>query len=47
MGSAETIFNSKNDQVFYEGIKADDIIQGGLCDCYFLSTVAALYKFPS
>ncbi len=43
---AETIFNSKNYQVFYEGIKADDIIQGGLGDCYFLSAIAALCKFP-
>jgi hypothetical protein len=43
---AEEIFNSKNYQVFYEGIKADDIIQGGLGDCYFLSAVAALCKYP-
>ena len=27
-------------------LKPDDIIQGGLCDCYFLSAVAALCKFP-
>ena len=43
---AENIFGSKNYQVFYEGIKSDDIIQGGLGDCYFLSAIAALCKFP-
>ena len=31
-----------NYQVFYQGIVADDIIQGVLSDYYFLSTDAAL-----
>ena len=42
----ENIFGSKNYQVFYEGINKDDIIQGGLGDCYFLSAVAAICKYP-
>ena len=41
------IFNTKNYQVFHEEIIADDIIQGGLGDCYFLSAISALCKFPN
>ena len=42
----ENIFGSKNYQVFYEGINKNDIIQGGLGDCYFLSAVASICKYP-
>jgi hypothetical protein len=42
----EEIFDSKNYSVFYEGIAVEDIIQGKICDCYFLSVLGSLCKFP-
>ena len=41
----EDILNSKNYQVFEDGISPDDIIQGSIGDCYFLSAVGSLTKF--
>ena len=41
----ENILNSKNYQVFEEGISPDDIIQGSIGDCYFLSAIGSLCKF--
>ena len=41
----EEILNSKNYQVFEEGITPDDIIQGSIGDCYFLSAIGSLCKF--
>ena len=41
----EEILNSKNYQVFEEGISPDDIIQGSIGDCYFLSAIGSLCKF--
>ena len=41
----EDIVNSKNYQVFEEGISPDDIIQGSIGDCYFLSAIGSLCKF--
>ena len=41
----EEILNSKNYQVFEDGISPDDIIQGSIGDCYFLSAVGSLCKF--
>ena len=39
------IFGSKY-KLFSEKIEMDDVIQGSLGDCYFLSSVANLCKFP-
>ena len=43
----EEILNSKNYQVFEEGISPDDILQGSIGDCYFLSAVGSLCKFSN
>ena len=44
---AENIYNSNNYSVFYKGIEIEDIIQGyGIGDCYFLSALGSLCKFP-
>ena len=43
----EEIFDSKNYSIFYEGIAVEDILQGGkIGDCYFLSVLGSLCKFP-
>ena len=43
---AKDIFGDKY-KLFSEKIEMDDVIQGKLGDCYFLSSVANLCKFPS
>ena len=43
---ASEIFGNKY-KLFSEKIEMDDVIQGKLGDCYFLSSVANLCKFPS
>ena len=42
----EEIFDSKNYAIFHEGIAVEDIVQGKICDCYFLSVLGSLCKFP-
>ena len=36
-----------NCDVFYEGATLDDIKQGGIGDCYFLSAIGSLTNFPN
>ena len=42
----EEIYDSKNYSVFIDGIAVEDIVQGKICDCYFLSVLGSLCKFP-
>ena len=42
----EEIFDSKNYSIFHEGIEIGDIVQGNFGDCYFLSVLGSLCKFP-
>ena len=43
---AEEIMDSQNYKVFEEGCSADDILQGSIGDCYFLSAIESLCRFP-
>ena len=40
------IFKNKTISLFENEISVDDIKQGGLGDCYFLSSISALAKYP-
>ena len=42
----EDVYNSKNYDIFHEGATVDDIIQGSLGDCYFLSVLGSLCTYP-
>ena len=42
----EEIYDSTNYSIFHEGIAVEDIVQGKICDCYFLSVLGSLCKFP-
>ena len=43
---AEEIYDTQNYDVFHNGATCDDIIQGALGDCYFLSVLGSLCKYP-
>ena len=43
---AEQIYDTQNYDVFHNGATCDDIIQGSLGDCYFLSVLGSLCKYP-
>ena len=43
---AEEILDTQNYKVFSEGCSADDILQGSIGDCYFLSAIGSLCRFP-
>ena len=43
---AEEIYDTQNYDVFHNGATCDDIIQGSLGDCYFLSVLGSLCKYP-
>jgi len=42
----EELFDSQNYCLFSNGIAVGDIVQGSLSDCYFLSAIGSLCKFP-
>jgi calpain-15 len=42
----EEIIDSKNYSLFGDGIEIEDIIQGKISNCYFLSVLGSLCKFP-
>jgi len=43
---AEEILDTQNYKIFEKGTSANDINQGNIGDCYFLSAIASLCKFP-
>ena len=42
----EEIFDTKDYSIFHDGIAVEDIVQGKICDCYFLSVLGSLCRFP-
>lgn len=44
--SAKEIFNNEKYEIFKDSVEIDDIKQGTLGDCYFLSSICSMSKYP-
>lgn len=44
--NASEIFNGESYEIFQDSVTVDDITQGTLADCYFLSSICAMSRYP-